>query len=395
MKYADVQKIHETGLISDDQRQKIIEHFDLKEDDSRFLVIISFIGAILVASGMVLLIASNWEAIPRGAKIAGGLLLMLGAHGGGWYLREVHGKHLKSGEALHLIGSGLFLGNIALIDQIYHISARPPNTLLFWWIGIAALPWLLRSKAQHMLQLLAFGLWFFLEMDERDSLIYFGGDAFQLLLLALLGLIYLGAGYLLRRTPFADFAAATEKLGLFSFHLFAFPMTWGILFRRTAGVEAGAAWIFPLFSSLALVLLVSGSSDLRTLTRQWRWTWALALVGAIGLLAGAFYLAPAWSADNNIGHEFGYHWIAAFLLFIFCLLQIQVGIQERSAFMINLGVVFIAFNIIATYFVLFGSMGRTGWMFLISGVFLILFGIYLEKKRRALMKQIKIIPTNA
>jgi uncharacterized membrane protein len=46
-------------------------------------------------------------------------------------------------------------------------------------------------------------------------------------------------------------------------------------------------------------------------------------------------------------------------------------------------------DLIATYFVLIGSMARTGLMFLISGVFLIVFGIYLEKKRRALMQQIK------
>ena len=32
MKYADIQKLHDTGLITDEQRQKIIEHFQLKED---------------------------------------------------------------------------------------------------------------------------------------------------------------------------------------------------------------------------------------------------------------------------------------------------------------------------------------------------------------------------
>ena len=57
--------------------------------------------------------------------------------------------------------------------------------------------------------------------------------------------------------------------------------------------------------------------------------------------------------------------------------------------MVNLGIAFIALDIIATYIRLIGSMGRTGVMFLISGVFLIVFGIYLEKKRRRLMAQIK------
>jgi hypothetical membrane protein len=40
-------------------------------------------------------------------------------------------------------------------------------------------------------------------------------------------------------------------------------------------------------------------------------------------------------------------------------------------------------------------MARTGVMFLISGIFLIVFGVYLEKKRRKLMKQIKSPITGA
>ena len=60
--------------------------------------------------------------------------------------------------------------------------------------------------------------------------------------------------------------------------------------------------------------------------------------------------------------------------------------------MLNLGVAFIALDIIAIYVALFGSMGQTALVFLIGGVFLIGLGIYLEKKRRVLMKQIKSKP---
>jgi hypothetical protein len=38
---------------------------------------------------------------------------------------------------------------------------------------------------------------------------------------------------------------------------------------------------------------------------------------------------------------------------------------------------------------LFGSMATTGWMFLLSGVFLLGFGIYLERKRRKLIARIR------
>ncbi len=91
MKFSDIQKLHEADLITANQRDKIIAHFGLKEEGTKFLVIISFIGAVMVAAGIILLISAHWDEIPRGVKIAAGLALMLGAHGSGWWLREISG----------------------------------------------------------------------------------------------------------------------------------------------------------------------------------------------------------------------------------------------------------------------------------------------------------------
>ena len=392
MKYGDVQKLHEAGLITDEQRQKIIEHFQLKEDGGgKFLAIVSLIGAVLIAAGITLLIAAHWNDIPRGVKIATGLLLMLGFHGGGWWLREVQSKFRKTGEALHLVGSCLFLANIALIGQIYNIVSRPPNAFLLWWVGIAALPWLLRSKAQHVLLLIAFGIWFGFEVNQRGGFIYCESQR-QILLYALLGLVYLGAGYCLRRTPFSEFADVTEKLGLFAFLIFVYPLTWKDFFGGWENSEI-RQWFFPALGVLALLPLAAGLKNLTALTRQWRWTWFAAQLGMVVFMATVWF--GCWQLDHT-GESRRYFWgeswsylVGSLALFIFCLMQIQIGIQERSQFLVNLGVTFIALDILAAYCDLFGSMARTGVMFLISGIFLIVFGVYLEKKRRSLMKQIK------
>ncbi len=393
MKYADIQKLHDAGLITGEQQQKIIEHFRLKEDGgNKFLAIVSFIGAVLITAGIVLLISAHWNEIPRGVKIAGGLALMLGAHAGGWWLREVHGKYRKTGEALHLVGSGLFLANIALLGQIYNIVSRPPNAFLLWWIGIAALPWLLRSKAQHVLLLLAFGVWFGLEVNERGSWIYCGDDARQLLLFSLLGLVYLGAGWLLRRGAFAEFAGVTEKFGLSAFLVFFYPLTWKDFSGNweNTGIRN---WVFPVLGLVALLPLAVGIKNLLALNRQWRGTWFTALLGMMIFMATVWF--GLWQLEPSAGSNYSYwsgswsYLVGTLALFVFCLLQIQVALQERAPFLVNIGVTFIALDILAAYFDLFGSMARTGVMFLISGVFLIVFGVYLEKKRRKLMKQIK------
>ena len=391
MRYSDIQKLHEAGLITGEQRQKIIERFQLQEDGgNKFLAIVSMLGAVLITAGIALLIAAHWNEIPRGVKIATGILLMLGAHAGGWRLRAGHVKYHKTGEALHLIGSCLFLANIALLGQIYNIVSRPPNAILLWWIGLAALPWLLRSKAQHVLLLLAFGLWFGLEANECGGWIYCESDR-QVLLYALLGLVYLGAGYCLRETRFSEFAGVTEKLGLSAFLIFLYPTAWKDFF----GWENSEVrpWLFPALAAFALLLTAIGLKNLTALSRQWRWTWLAALAGMAVFMAtvwfGCWQLDQAGGAHQYFWAESWSYFAAMLALFVFCLLLIQVGLQERSPFLVNLGEVFIALDILAAYCNLFGSMKRTGVMFLISGVFLIVFGVYLEKKRRSLIKRIR------
>ena len=404
MKISDLEKIHEAGLITDEQRDKIIAHFGLKEEGGKFLVIISFIGAVLIAAGIVLLISAHWDEIPRGVKVAIGLLLMLGAHGAGWWLREggpgakipefsasllarVRGQYGKTGEALQFLGSALFLGNIALVGQIYHLESRTPNAFLLWLAGIAALPWLLRSRAQFVLFLAALSIWFGCELNERDSLIYFGNES-QILAYALLGLIYLGSGYLLRGTSFADFAPVAEKLGTLGLLFFAYPLTWAGVFSWNHDDGTLCRWLLPAMVTVGALLAAGGVRYLADLTSQWRITWAGALASAGGLLCAAYY-APRnvhWFWSNSFDTV---NAVAVIALFVFCLLQIQAGLQRRSTFLVNLAVCFLGLDIISAYFGLFGTMAMTGLMFVVSGVFLILFGVYLEKKRRSLMKKIK------
>jgi uncharacterized membrane protein len=392
MKYTDIAQLHEAGLISEEQRRNILEHYRLKEEGGKLLAIFSMIGAVLMTAGISLLIAAHWNEIPRGVKIASGLILMLGAHGVGWWLREVNGNYRKTGEALHVVGSCLFLANIALLGQIYNLVSRPPNALLAWWIGIGALPWLLRSKAQQILWLLAFFAWFIFEAQQPDSLLYCQSEK-QTLLYSALGLVYLGFGWLLRRTSFAEFAAPTEKLGLLAFLLFAFPLTWKDFFGANL-LHGAHSSVFPVLALAALLAIIVGAQNLRGLSRQWRWLWIGALGGMLVFMGTVWF--GVWSLATFRG-SVNYYWQdswtyvpGAIALFVFCLLQIQVGIQERSPFLVNLAVVFIALDMIAAYFDLFGTMARTGLIFVIGGAFLIGFGVYLEKQRRAFMRRIKV-----
>ncbi|HWF19047.1 MAG TPA: DUF2157 domain-containing protein [Verrucomicrobiae bacterium] len=389
MKISDIDRIQQAGLISPEQRSAIVAHFKLDKETNKLLAIFSIIGGVLVSAGIILLISSNWQEIPHFIKLAGGLALMLGAHYGGMQLRR-EDRHPIVGEALHLIGSAMFLANIALVGQIYHLSSRPPNTILLWLAGIGALPWLLRSKAQHILTLCVFGLWLGLELNQEDSLIYFGGDARQFMFYAILGIAFAGLGMLLRRSKFPEFGPATEKFGLLVTHIAAYPLAIGAYYASDK-VNSGAWIIAGVVSALAIVLLLLSVRDEKLIPEtQWRWVWAVALMGVLALA----WVGLAFKSEFNWNETryFGMHWIAIPALFGFCLLQAQVGLLRRSPWLVNVAITFIGVYVITAYFELFGTMQTTGLMFVISGVLLIGLAVFLERKRRALLKRMQPTP---
>ena len=395
MKLADLQKIHAAGLITDEQRQRIIAHFGLKEEGRGvFLTILSTIGAVLVAAGVILLISANWDSIPKFVKIATALGLLLGAHACGYYLREVRKDYLKTAEALHLLGSLLFLANIALVGQIYHLSSRPPNAILLWWAGFAALPWLLRSKAQFVLFLLAFTVWFGMEVAQRDSLLH-TREVVEVALLSLLGLAYFGWGGALRRTSYANFSGAGEKLGLLLFHGFLYPHSLKFFYHGSSEWSDSSTHEGLIFGGLATlafgVVALQINRDER-LTSQWRFAWLVAFAACLGTMALVISDVLTVPTDFWCRRESLASALVAVAWFVLCVIQIQAGAQLQSRFLINLGIACVALNLITTYLQLIVSMAQTGWMFLLSGVFLIGLGIYLEKKRRALLHRFQTPP---
>lgn len=385
MKATDIQKLREAGFINEAQEHAIVEHFKLDREGNRFLAIVGIIGAILVSAGIILLIASNWNDIPRLLKLGVGLALLLGTHAGGWALGRA-GRHPVMAEVLHLLGSGMFLANIALVGQIYNLSSRPPNAILLWLAGVAPLAWILRSKTQHILALSIFGVWLGLELNQRDSWLFFAGEGRQFMLYALLGILFAALGLLLGNSKFPEFGPPTEKFGLLATHIASYPLTLGFFYG--SGQVAPAAWVVTgVLSGLTLALWLLAVPRLGViLDRQWRWVWAAAQVGLIGLVWLGLTVEGrygGWETNRLVGP----HWIAVPALFFFCLLQAQVGLIRRSKWLVNLAMVFIGLHIVTAYFQLFGSMQTTGMMFVVTGLFLIGLAVYLERKRRSLMRR--------
>ncbi len=382
-----------SGLITDAQRQAILRrHPPVAGSSTRFLAIVATIGGLLFAVGVSLVIKSNWDAIADWVKIGGLVALLLAAYSAGWKLKLVDHHLARTGDAALMVGGILFLCGIALVSQIFHLNARPANGLLVWWLGIMAVPWIARAKGAQFLSIVAGLAWLGLEMTTPGSWIEVGSfapgehnDAVVVAMFFVVGLALWLSGLGLRGTRWEHFAGLHEKCGL----LAAFGSLYFLGFFRHFWVFAhhGAGLMNrPTLVAIGLAVLLATTAMVAAWRRSPGETKSLAPWFALTLVPvfGAITIGPLSDA--------GWLWsgLAWLTLFVLSIAVVRIGLETGREGWVNLGILAIAVNVITRYFDLFGSMLEGGVFFIVTGVLVTGLGIYLEKKRRALVASLRV-----
>lgn len=378
------------GLIAPAQREALLARHPAGEGGGhRFMAVLATIGGVLFAVGVSLVIKSNWEYIGDWTKIGGLVLLLVGFYWLGWRLKISPGAFPRTGEVFLTMGAIFFLLGIALVSQIYHLDRRPANGVLLWWAGIAALPWLTRSRGVQLLSLVAGVTWLGMELEARDSWLRLAGDASRwhnheyLFAAAGVGVgaaIFL-SGLALRGGESREFAGLHEKVGLLLLcvSLYALGFAWSTHGWSHYTMMA-ARWQPAVF--LGAMVGAAGA---------WAWTRRSPEIQAMaGWLALAAMPAGAHLAGVDLGDS-GWLWggVACVALFLFNLAMIRTGLATGHEAWINLGMAGIALNIVTRYFLLFGSMLEGGVFFIVTGLLVLALGYFLERKRRALVGTVR------
>jgi uncharacterized membrane protein len=381
------------GIVSAEQRDRVLELYPADADHpSRFLTVLSSVGGALLALGVILVIASNWEDIGDWVKIGGLLVLLLAAYGAGWALKVRPGGYPRIGESLLMVGSILFMAGIALVSQIFHLDGRLATALLIWWLGIVLVPLLTGSRGAQLVSLVAFLSWLGTELYTADSplrivaiLDNLDNDHAWITGFAYasgvgLALFLLGLG--LRQSRFDLFAGMHEKWGLLVLHAGLYVLG----FTRHSGNWSQAdaiprvAWLPGLL--LAAALLGAAALAWRRRPAELRrlspWL-ALALIPTVGVLAGSELNDDGWLWSILA-------WVGLFLL---DLGLVRTGVESGREGWVNLALGFLGINILTRYFDLFGTLLDGGVLFLTSGAIILAVGIYLEKKRRRLLSSLR------
>jgi len=353
------------------------------------------LGGGIVALGVVLLVAANWQGIADGAKIAGLLLLLGGAHSVGFWITATNRPYVRTAEGFHFIGAGLVVAGVGLVSQIYNLDARPPNGALIWFVAIVPLACLLRSAAISGMAVVAFAFWAHLEGSFGRSAVEMPTFAGHLVLEVGPGIALLGTSSAMRdREP--DIARVLQAFGIAPLGYGIYTLGFYRYFSEPVSGVALGAWALPV---VALMLACFGLWVAReNLANEAPWLRdrlnsflvILLLIAAttVAIDFGVVPLGPDLSFFSfGGGVTFSLAsllvtfaaWVMWFLLAFWCA---AFGTRSGRKRYLDVGVTAVGVGVVTRFFDLIGGQTGTGVLFVAGGSVLVGTAWAMEKWRR-------------
>jgi len=138
-----VKRWQQEGLIDAETASRL--NADLEKRGPRFSLgsVLATLGGLLLGAAVIMLVAANWQDMPRIMRIGLIFVLIWGCYlGGAW--RELRGDKVLP-QALYIVAAASFGAGIALVGQMYHLSGDVHSAALVWAGGVLASAFLLRS----------------------------------------------------------------------------------------------------------------------------------------------------------------------------------------------------------------------------------------------------------
>ena len=432
------------GTITPAQREQIKQRYAGPRTDTRFVSSILTLGAILSGLGVILFVASNWQAMGPVVKVGIILAAVVAFNAAGYYVREGSGGYPKTADALLLLGALTYGAGLWLVAQIFQLPYNHADSVLAWVVGILPVIWVMRTSPVLVLASLLAPAWLIVmtalpnarevysylwltDVNSSPLYRYLGLAALLLLLvyrqrsraalvITLVGLVaWLSRSLWIHLRFLPGWELLNYQLTFSAFYaavglaLYAMGMT-----HRRPGLERLSA----VYQLLGLVLLFAGNYSLTFLHHEERairvlevssgsaWIFlgfitagALALwsrrssapqaspaepaclIGMVLLQVIAMHLGP-WGPQ---GVSLGFNLLLIGELLVF--LYLGYALREEGIF--RLALYGFGFEILARYFDTFWKILPRSLFFLVGGVLLIAGGMYMERQRQALTARMR------
>lgn len=334
------------------------------------------LGALLLASGVVLFVSAHWDLLGPGARFAVVIAMVTLFHLGGAFTRKTF-RSLST--ALHGVGTVATGAAIALVGQIFNIQEHWPAAVLLWAIAALVGWFLLHDEAQETLALLLVPAWIFSELAfYADG--HIGEHVYLGRFLLVWGVLYLtfflSSKHRIVQGILFVIAAIASVVGIVlmlnSWHSWSSSQTFLSFPFRFWGWTAIAALplffsLFRLFkSAVPVTAAIAFSIAFPWCVRNWTEFYNY----------GNFHASNNRTEPNLVAHAL----VAAFAVFL-----IWWGVRLASRALVNLGVV--GFGVAVGWFCysnIFDKVGRSLGLIAL-GILFLAGGWALEKARRGLL----------
>jgi uncharacterized membrane protein len=145
----DLPELVNANIISSDTALQINEYYKRKQatQPNRQLLIFGILGAILVGTGVMFIVANQWDELSQGIKTTCAFLLLIVPQLLSGYVIQNKGDKVVWRESAALLLFFAVGANISLVSQIYNINGDTASFLLVWMLLTVPLIYLLNASA--------------------------------------------------------------------------------------------------------------------------------------------------------------------------------------------------------------------------------------------------------
>lgn len=242
----DLSELVQENVISNETAERITAYYELKQSkpSGKFILIFGILGALLVGTGILLILAHNWDTLPKMGKTALAFFLLMASQFLCGYVVLKKSDHAVWRESAAAFLSLSLASCISLISQIYHISGDFKVFILTWSLLTLPLVYIMRSSVAGLLYIAGATI-YLIDYAVRPEQTYKA-----LIYLALLSLLL---PYYLTHIK--------RNLDHFVFNIFHWLLPLSLLFMPVTLARDHGEWVFVIYLSLLSIFLRLGNSD--------------------------------------------------------------------------------------------------------------------------------------
>lgn len=367
----DLQDLVDANIITADTARQITEYYQAKENapSNKFNLVLGILGAILLGSGVILLVAHNWDVFNKLTKTILAFLPLVIAQAICVYaiVRKRENRVWQEGSATFLFFT--VAASIAMISQIYQINGTLSAFLLTWLFLTIPLIYL-HSSAIVSLLVIAILTWYGTETGYHalfsSSKTYYP-YMYVILLLCLL--------------PWYYQLAKRNTSNVFHLLNWALAISFAIILGTFSGQEEDFNWIFSGYMALFGLYYSLGNTthfrDNKLMANPFRflgmagiltiaiiWTFqeawkylhdkshSLVFSSPLFYITLLLLIVTGWFIYHNSRNTNKKYDVTAYSAYLFFILQLMNGNNAiAGSFIMNCWVI-----VIAVYFIRKGSM---------------------------------------